>query len=193
MNDLSRAQQILRFIAALFFMGTVYSTRAQDFDLPRLMQALATSPATQVAFTEKKFSTLLSVPVVSTGNLIYRRPDIVEKHIDTPRKESYRFTGDELVLRRSGSEKRIPLSSQPLLSAFAASLRGVLGGDLVLLRGHYQLALQGLENSWRLDMTPIDEETGRYVQRISVSGQGGKIAQIEVRETSGDHSVLQIR
>ena len=130
---------------------------------------------------------------MSTGNLIYRRPDIVEKHIDTPRKESYRFAGDELVLRRSGSEKRIPLSSQPLLLAFAASLRGVLGGDLALLRGHYQLALKGFENSWRLDMTPIDEETGRYVQRISVSGQGGKIAQIEVRETSGDHSVLQIR
>ncbi len=193
MNDSSRAQYILRFIAALLFLGMACPSRAQDFDLPRLMQALATSPATQVAFTEKKFSTLLSVPVVSTGNLIYRRPDIVEKHIDTPRKESYRFTGDELVLRRSGSEKRIPLSSQPLLSAFAASLRGVLGGDLVLLRGHYQLALQGLENSWRLDMTPIDEETGRYVQRISVSGQGGKIAQIEVRETSGDHSVLQIR
>ena len=193
MNDLSRAQQILRFVAALLFLGTVCTVRAQDFDLPRLMQALATSPATQVAFTEKKFSSLLSAPVVSTGKLVYRRPDLVEKHIDTPRKESYRFNGEELVMLRSGSEKRIPLSSQPLLSAFAASLRGVLGGDLALLRSHYQLSLQGVENSWRLDMTPIDEETGRYVQRISVSGQGGRIAQIEVRETSGDHSVLQIR
>ena len=193
MNDTSRAQHILRFIAALLFLGTVCTSRAQDFDLPRLMQALAAAPATQVAFTEKKFSSLLSAPVVSTGKLVYRRPDLVEKHIDTPRKESYRFNGEELVMLRSGSEKRIPLSSQPLLSAFAASLRGVLGGDLALLRSHYQLSLQGVENSWRLDMTPIDEETGRYVQRISVSGQGGRIAQIEVRETSGDHSVLQIR
>lgn len=168
-------------------------TRAEGFDPVRLMQLLAAAPAAQVAFTEKKFSNLLSEPVVSSGKLIYRRPDIVEKNIETPRKESYRFVGEELVFVRNGAEKRIPLSSQPLLSAFAASLRGVLGGDLALLRNYYQLLLRGDELSWRLDMTPLDIETGRYVERITVSGHMGRIEQIEVRETSGDRSVLQVR
>lgn len=187
-----RARNVLRIVGALFFLMTVGGARAQGFDLLRLMQLLAAAPAAQVSFTEKKFSSLLSVPVVSSGMLVYRRPDIVEKHIDTPRKESYRFVGEELVVVRGGTERRIPLSSQPLLSAFAASLRGVLGGDLALLRNYYQLSLQGDELSWRLDMMPIDEETHRYVQRITVSGRAGHVGQIEVRESSGDHSILRI-
>ena len=193
MNLTCPAHRLLRLIAAALLMGSLGAAQAQGLDLPRLMQLLAAAPPAEVAFTEKKFSSLLSVPVVSSGKLVYRRPDIVEKHFDAPRKESYRFIGEELVMMRGGIEKRIPLSSQPLLSAFAASLRGVLGGDLGLLGSHYQLSLQGDELSWRLDMIPIDEETGRYVKRITVSGRAGRIAQIEVREASGDHSVLQIR
>ena len=193
MNEPGCAPSVWRFIAALFLLTATGATRAQSLDLPRLMQLLAASPAVEVAFTEKKFSSLLSAPVVSSGKLVYRRPDIVEKNIETPRKESYRFAGEELVMTRDGKERRIPLSSQPLLGAFAASLRGVLGGDIDLLRKHYELSLQGDEPSWRLDMTPIDEQTRRYVQRVTVSGRAGRVGQIEVRESSGDHSVLRVR
>ena len=193
MNDFRHTRSALRWIAALFLLIATGATRAQSLDLPRLMQLLAAVPAAEVPYTEKKFSSLLSAPVVSSGKLLYRRPDIVEKNIETPRKESYRFVGEELVVTRDGKERRIPLSSQPLLAAFAASLRGVLGGDIVLLRKHYELSLQGDEPSWRLDMMPIDEETRRYVQRVTVSGRAGRVGQIEVRESSGDHSVLKVR
>ncbi len=169
------------------------SANAADADLNDLMKLLAAAPATEVAFTEKKFSSLLAEPVISSGKLLYRRPDIVEKNIELPRKESYRFAGDALVLVRNGTERKIALSSQPLLAAFAASLRGVLGGDLVVLRNFYQLSLQGELTSWRLDLTPIDEDTSRFVQRITVSGQLGRISQIVVNETSGDRSVLIVR
>ncbi len=193
MNETRHARSDLRWIAALFLLTAMAATRAQSLDLPRLMQLLAAVPAAEVPYTEKKFSSLLSAPVVSSGKLLFRRPDIVEKNIETPRKESYRFVGEELVVTRDGKERRIPLSSQPLLAAFAASLRGVLGGDLVLLRKHYALSLQGDEPSWRLDMMPIDEETLKFVTRVTVSGRAGRVGQIEVRESSGDHSVLQVR
>ena len=193
MNDTGYAHSALRLIAALFLLTAMGATHAQSLDLPRLMQMLAAMPATEVSFTEKKFSSLLSAPVTSSGKLLYRRPDIVEKNIESPRKESYRFVGEELLVTHNGKERRIPLSSQPLLAAFAASLRGVLGGDIVLLRKHYALSLQGDEPSWRLDMTPIDEETLKFVKRVTVSGRAGRVGQIEVRESSGDHSVLKVR
>ena len=193
MENSGRARIVLPFIVALLSLVGARVALADSLDIARLMQLLAATPAVEVSFVEKKYSSLLSEPVVSSGKLIYQRPDVVEKNIELPRKEHYRFAGDELLLVRSGAEKRIPLSSQPLLLAFAASLRGVLGGDLALLRTHYQLSLQGDQPSWRLEMTPVDEEIGRYVQRIVVTGRAGRIEQIEVRETSGDRSVLQIR
>jgi len=188
-----RVRIALPFMAALLSLAAANVARADGFDIARLMQLLAATPAMEASFIEKKYSALLSEPVVSSGKLLYRRPDVVEKNIESPRKESYRFAGDQLLLVRNGAEKRIPLSSQPLLSAFAASLRGVIGGDLALLRNYYQLSLLGDLPSWRLEMTPIDEDTGRYVQLIVVSGRAGRIEQIEVHETSGDHSVLQVR
>ena len=117
---LRRSSHALMF--AVLWLAMSGGACAESFDLARLMQLLAAAPASEVSFTEKKFSSLLSTPVVSTGKLAYRRPDTVEKNIEQPRKERYLFTGNELVVTRNGAERRIPLSSQPLLSAFAASL-----------------------------------------------------------------------
>lgn len=193
MGSPRRIRITFQFMLPLMLMVATNVARGDAFDLARLMQLLAATPTTEVSFIEKKYSSLLSEPVVSSGKLRHQRPDIIEKNIELPRKEQYRFVGDELLLVRNGTDKRIRLSSQPLLLAFAASLRGVLGGDLALLRTHYQLSLVGGLPSWRLELTPIDEGIGRYVQRIVVSGHDGRIEQIEVRESSGDRSVLQVR
>ena len=161
-------------------------------DVARLMQLLAAAPAGEVAYTEKKYSSLLAQPIKSSGTLAFRRPDTVEKITLLPRKEQFRIAGEELIVVRNGRERRIPLSSQPLLEAFAASLRGVLSGNISLLRAHYRLVLAGDEKAWQLVLIPNDEEMARHVERILVDGHGGRIAHIEVRESSGDRSVLQV-
>lgn len=185
----------LRISLFALFVAVVanHNAVAESLDVARLMQLLAASPSAEVAFTEKKFSSLLAAPVVSTGKLSFRPPDTVEKNIETPRVEGYRFVGEELIVTRNGAERRIRLSSQPLLAALAASLRGILAGDAAVLRNYFRLALQGDEGSWRLDLMPLDEEIGRYVQRMTMSGRGGRLKLIEVREASGDHSVMHIR
>jgi hypothetical protein len=165
---------------------------AAALDLARLMQMLSASGSSEVPYVEKKFSALLSAPVVSSGTLVYRRPDVVEKNMTAPRQESFRIEGRELAVTRNGAQKRFALSSEPLLAAFAASLRGVLSGDARQLTEHFRLALEGTESDWRLEMTPIDEEITRYVERIVVSGRAGKVRQIEVREASGDRSVMTV-
>lgn len=167
--------------------------RAEALDVARLMQLLAAGPQPEVQYTEKKYSALLREPVVSSGTLVYRPPDTVEKIMLVPRREAFRIVGEDLVVERKGKERRIPLASQPVLSAFAASLRGVLAGDAALLRRFYRLTLTGEEPAWQLELVPLDEDATRYVERIVVSGKAGRIAQIEIREGTGDRSVMQIR
>ena len=179
-------------VVAMLALGSASLVHADNFDLPRLMQLLAAVPEGAVSYTEKKYSSLLAAPLVSSGTLSYRRPDTVEKITLTPRKERFRISGQELIVTRNGREHRISLSSQPLLDAFAASLRGVLAGDISQLRAYYRISLEGGEQSWRLTMIPDDEEMTRHVERILVSGRAGRIAQIEIRESSGDRSILQV-
>lgn len=183
-------------LAALVALGPSSWADAADggpFDIARLMQLLGEAPESEVAYTEKKYSSLLAEPVVSSGTLRFRRPDTVEKNMTAPRTERFRIAGEDLVMVRNGAERRFPISSQPLLSAFAASLRGVLAGDAALLRKHYRMTLEGVEQAWRLELLPVDAEITRYVERILVSGRAGRIELIETRESSGDRTVLQVR
>lgn len=183
-------------LAALVALGPSLWADAADagpFDIARLMQLLGEAPESEVAYTEKKYSSLLAEPVVSSGTLRFRRPDTVEKNMTAPRTERFRIAGEDLVMVRNGAERRFPISSQPLLAAFAASLRGVLAGDAALLRKHYRMTLEGVEQAWRLELLPVDAEITRYVERILVSGRAGRIELIETRESSGDRTVLQVR
>jgi outer membrane lipoprotein-sorting protein len=192
--SLQGLSRVLRAILiASCALSAVNAAHADDFGIARLMQLFSQAPESEVAYTESKYSSLLAEPVVSSGTLAYRRPDTVEMNMTAPRKESFRIAGEELIMVRNGAEKRFPLSSQPLLSAFAASLRGVLAGDAALLRKHYRLTLEGQEQAWRLELVPLDEEITGYVERILVSGHTGHIEQIEVRQSSSDRSVLQVR
>jgi hypothetical protein len=181
--------RILMFCAMI---AACADASAEGFDLARLMSLLSAGPDVEAPYTEKKYSSLLTEPLASSGLLVYHRPDAVEKNVLTPRKERFRFAGDELIVTRNGTEKHYPLESQPLLSAFAAGLRGVLSGDLALLKKHYQLALEGEEGSWRLELLPLDHDISRYVERILINGRAGHVQQIEIREANGDRSVLQV-
>jgi hypothetical protein len=187
-----------RAIVVRYLLGTLAMlmlsgiARAETLDLARLMRLLAAAPHAEADYVEQKHSALLSEPIVSSGKLFYRA-GVVEKIMLTPRKESLRIVGDELVVERKGKERRVPLSSQPALGALAASLRGVLSGDAELLRKHYRLMLSGAEAAWQLELVPLDEETLRYVERIAVAGKAGRVAEIEIREATGDRSVMRIR
>ena len=183
------------FAAACLLLAPApaFAADAPAFDLARLMQLLAQTKEAQFPYVERKYSDLLAEPLVSSGTLLWRRPGVVEKNMAAPRAERFRIEGEELIVARKGVERRYPLASQPLLGAFAASLRGMLGGDLALLREHYSLALEGSESDWHVDLVPLDDEMKRYVARIRVGGQAGKVTEIETRETGGDRSVLQVR
>ena len=180
-------------LMALCASSWAQAADADTFGVARLMQLLGKAPESEAAYTEKKYSGLLAEPVASSGTLAFRRPDTVEKNMTAPRAERFRIAGDELVMVRNGAERRLPLSSQPMLSAFAASMRGVLAGDAALLRRYFRLTLEGEEQAWRLELVPLDAEIARYIERILVTGRAGRIGQIETRESSGDRSVLQVR
>ena len=53
-----------------------------------LMQVLSDVPSSRARFIETRHSALLKKPLVLSGRLVYRRPDRLEKHVQTPFEES---------------------------------------------------------------------------------------------------------
>jgi outer membrane lipoprotein-sorting protein len=180
-----------RALAALAF-AAASAPACAAFDVAALMKLLGATEEVKASFVERKYSPLLVASIDSSGTLLYKRPDIVEKVVARPRAERYRILKDEVVVERGGKETRMALASQPALAGLAASLRGVLSGDAALLGRYFQLKVGGDENAWTLELVPSGNAIRAYVERIVASGRGGRVERIETFEAQGDRTVMEI-
>ena len=122
-----------------------WRARAADDDLVRLFSELGTRRERQARFTERKFSALLKAPVESSGTLVFRAPDLLEKRTVEPQRESVRIEGNVVTyegapLGGNVQKRTFALSDAPLLAALIESLRATLAGDLPALRRHYDVS-----------------------------------------------------
>lgn len=176
-------------------VGAPSAAWAQAWGLPQLMEAMAQVPAHQSRFTEKKTLALLKAPLESSGTLAYRRPAFVEKHVLAPQDETLSVDGDELRWQNntSGKKRTLRLQSNLPLWAFVESIRATLAGDLKTLQRFYEVRLDGTPARWVLTLTPSDDTMRRTLQSMRIEGAANRMLVVDVLETGGDRSVMQIQ
>lgn len=165
----------------------------ETWDLPQLMARMAEVSNTRDRFTETKSLAVLTEPLILSGNLFYKRPDRVEKHVLSPYEEHLIVEGDNLTLIDQDGKKRIALHKYPVIRAFVESIRGALAGDMSTLTRFYQVVLTGDRRRWTLTLKPLDQQLADYVRFIRLSGTDNRVTQIDMQEAGGDSSVMTIR
>lgn len=159
-------------------------------DLMRSMKAVELSKA---RFSERKELAILNEPLESSGTLLYRAPDRLEKHTLVPERASLVLEGDRLVLESAErGRKSFALREHPVIWAFVEGIRSTLAGDLSMLRRFYQVELDGSAPDWQLVLRPREPEMKAVVDEIRINGGGTSISRIEFREAGGDRSVMTI-
>ena len=191
MSGLSRRDWGLGLLAAGFALAA-RPARA-DWGLPQLMALLSRHGSGKASFVEKKYIALLDKPVESSGELLYRAPDRLEKRTLAPKPEAMVLQGDTLTLER-GAGRPIVLSLQqyPELAAFTESIRATLAGDRQALERVYAVSLDGDEAHWTLTLRPLDERMARAVERIVIGGSRGEVLRVEIDQADRDRSVMTI-
>lgn len=161
--------------------------------LSELMGALAKVRAAEGRFVEHKYLSILSEPLVLEGTVRYRAPDLVRKEYDDPDSESYEVNGDILTIELPDGRRRdLSIDEHPVLRAFVESYRGTLAGDLETLNRHFELALSGPMDGWRLRLTPRGPELAEHLKAVLVHGRGADVLRVETLESSGDRSVMTV-
>jgi len=164
-----------------------------DVDLAALMRKLSAVPAAGGNFTERKYLSILSEPLVLEGVVRYRAPDYVKKEYDDPDSESYEVRGDRLTIAfPDGRRRDLSIDEHPVLRAFVESYRGTLAGDLGTLNKYFDLQLDGHMDDWRLRLTPRRLELAEYLRAVVVRGRQGTVTSVETLEASGDRSVMTL-
>lgn len=192
-------RRCLMTLAALGSIALPLRARGADDELAQLFSELGARRERQARFVERKFSALLKAPVESSGTLVFRAPDILEKLTIEPRRESVRIEGNLVTyegapLGGSTQKRTFVLSDAPQLAALIESLRATLAGDLPALRRHYEIswtAPQG-EQGWQISLMPRDRALRDEVARVVLRGTGSDVGAVEIVEASGDLTLLRI-
>jgi Outer membrane lipoprotein carrier protein LolA-like len=175
-----------------------WRARAADDELVRLFSELGTRRERQARFTERKFSALLKAPVESSGTLVFRAPDLLEKRTIAPQRESVRIEGNvvtyEGALGGHAQKRTFALSDAPLLAALIESLRATLAGDLPALRRHYDVSWSAPQSQkgWQLTLAPREQALRDAVAKVVMRGAGSEVSTVEIVEASGDFTLMQI-
>lgn len=183
---------LLALATALSALAPLPAQATAAWDLGQLMQALAGNGGGRVRFTETRHLALLDAPLVATGELVYVAPARLERHTETPVRETMVLDGDTLSLDREGRSHTLKLRDYPEAAALIESIRATLAGDRKTLERTYALSLSGSATQWALDLLPSDPAVAKVVLRIRVTGSRGMVRGVEIQQADGDRSVMRI-
>jgi outer membrane lipoprotein-sorting protein len=167
---------------------------APVWGIPQLMQSMASVKSSEKKFTERKYMSVLTTPLVSSGTLSYRAPAWLAKHTLHPRNE--RMVLDHGIIsieNSSGQVQRSMMVDQyPAIGAFVESIRATLAGDRKALEKYYRIELAGNAEHWHLQLLPRDPGMLRMVNKIRMEGRGNQIDTVEIWEANGNRSVMTV-
>lgn len=161
--------------------------------LQRLMQYRALVQHADVAFTERRYLSVLDTPLELSGRLTYQAPDRLAKHTLEPVAESFFIEGGAVRIEKPGKPaQELSIDDHPLLYALAISLRATLAGDRVTLEKWYAIDFSGTRDDWRMQLTPREDSWRDYLRDIVIRGKGEQLREIALNEQSGDRGVILI-
>jgi outer membrane lipoprotein-sorting protein len=181
-----------RAILSIFLLGFNLSTLAAQLTVAELMSAFADHTYGTVSFSEKKYISMLDIPVESSGELLFVPPARLEKRTLKPKSETLVLDGDALTIERQAQKHTLQLKDYPEMAAMIVGIRATLAGDREALEQVYHLDLEGSRDGWTLMLTPLDTRVAFVLARIRIDGTRTEVRTVEIVLADGDRSVMSV-
>ena len=180
-----------RRCAALLLCSAVTSVSGATLDADALISRLARVPPATIAFSEARFSPLLTEPLVVSGRLSYLGQGSFDRDLDIPYAEHTAIRGESVSVERAGEPPRtFALKRAPELGALLMSFVALLSGDAAAVAREFTMTASGDTAVWTIELTPMDARQRRRLQRIVVSGAENEPRCLAVIGQQGGGSVM---
>ncbi|MGH7056881.1 MAG: LolA family protein [Acetobacteraceae bacterium] len=157
------------------------------------MGDLASIRRSEASFREVKRIARLTEPLISTGRLIYVRPNYLAMLTEAPRREKLVVDGDRLYLAEGDAAAHvIDLAAHPAIGALVEAIRGTLAGDIAELRKNFSVSVIGTPARWRLVLIPRVPAIAHLLRTITFEGKGSGVRRLTAIETNGDEMGMSI-
>jgi hypothetical protein len=184
---------VSRIVGIALLAAALAAQAAPAWTPGRLLAGFARKGSAHASFIERKTVRVLDRPLVSSGELRFEPPDVLEKRTLRPRPELLRLEGECLTVERGDRKLSLDLRSTPEAAALIDSIRATLAGDREALERGYRLQLEGTEASWALTLTPREPTLGAWVQRIRIAGRRAEVSVIEILQSNGDSTLMSVQ
>lgn len=192
-STFGRTEARMRVLASmLVFISTAGFAAQPGFTLAQLMSLLAQRQQGEVKFTETDYLQVLDQPVKSSGVLVYKAPDHLEKRTLQPRKESMVLQGDQLTVQRGHRTYQVQVSAYPQAAPYVDAIRDTLAGNEAGLEKVFKVGFTGTRPAWKLELVPLDKGAARKVKRVEIDGGEDVIHSVEILQADGDRSVMTL-
>ncbi|ADP15673.1 outer membrane lipocarrier protein LolA family protein [Achromobacter xylosoxidans A8] len=164
---------------------------ARAFDLADLQRQLSATPVVRGHFVQQKFLRSLPQPLTSRGDFTLAAGKGLLWLLRTPIAQDLRINANG-IFRRDEAGKWQALPQHSGAGRENRLFLSVLAGDTAGLRENFDLTLTGQADAWQLLLTPRSVLLRQIFDNIQING-GALVDRIELRETQGDRSVLQMK
>jgi len=186
---MTRRLVFLRRLCALLALALL-PLAARAFDLADLQAQLSATPVVRGHFVQQKFLRSLPQPLTSRGDFTLAAGKGLLWLLRTPIAQDLRIDARG-ISRRDEAGKWQALPQHSGAGRENRLFLSVLAGDTAGLRENFDLALTGDADAWQLLLTPRSVLLRQIFDNIQING-GKLVDRIELRETQGDRSVLQM-
>ncbi|HEY1724724.1 MAG TPA: LolA-related protein [Steroidobacteraceae bacterium] len=161
-------------------------------DFERLLQLLAQRRHGAADYTEKKYLSMVSHPLESSGELIYDAPDHLEQRGLQPKPQTLVLDHGVVTMQMGKRRRVMRLQDYPQIAPLIDSMRAILAGDRAALERVFTLQFTGTLEHWQLRLEPRDRPLADSVKRIEVHGERDAVREVQVLQSDGDRSVMSI-
>ena len=180
----------LRQLQWLLLLLIALPWTAHAFSLDDLQAQLRATPVVRGHFIQQKFLRSLPQPLTSRGDFTLAAGKGLLWLLRTPIAQDLRIDAGGISRRdESGAWQALP--QQTGSGRENRLFLSVLAGDTKDLQDNFDLALTGDAAAWQLMLTPRSALLRQIFDNIQING-GKLVDRIELRESQGDRSVLQM-
>lgn len=154
-----------------------------------LLASFAQMPGLEARFEEEKHIALLAAPLKSQGRLHFARPDRMLRRTTSPTTAAVLIRDGELSFSDGQRSDQLDLSSSPVVRHFVQSFVALLAGDEETLQRLYDITLTVGDDGWEMVLRPRPAALRRVLTELRVRGRGVELAELRVREASGDETI----
>lgn len=174
----------------------VFAHAADTAELEALLgnsaQRIASAPAIQGHFEQRKYLADLPQPLLSTGEFLFARDYGVWWHTKTPFESVFVLTREGMRNRdEGGTELKISSAEQPGIAAAARIFFALFSLDLKALASDFETFGSGTPSQWEIGLRPKVAALSAVFRDARLDG-GDDVRSIELRDAHGDRTDILV-